>query len=150
MHFSFQIGIHRWCSSAQFVSLCPLILVWWTLRRLCNGYGISWQSPIGAWHCQFDVILPLETKLKLHKQPYFGILVCIFLTKITQNLYKASNGTEKIICVSNFKNNVIDVWINKTKKIIQPPLYTCCRIFTCSLSHHRMGFQKTVALCHSI
>ena len=34
---------------------------------------------------------------------------------MTQNLCKASNGTEKIICVSNFKNSVIGIWINKTK-----------------------------------
>ena len=35
--------------------------------------------------------------------------------EMTQTFCKSSNGTEKIICFNNFKNNVIDIWIIKTK-----------------------------------
>jgi len=45
--FNIQImyAYHYWYSSTQFVSLYPLMLVWWILSRLCDGFGMSWQSP---------------------------------------------------------------------------------------------------------
>ena len=91
--------------------------------RLCGGFCQDYavdleyfdKVQIGAWSSQFDAILPLENRLKLHKYSIFWNPCMHFLVEMTQNLCKASNGTEKIICVSNFKNNVIEVWISKTK-----------------------------------
>ena len=42
--FFFQIEIHCWWSSTQFVSLCPLMSIWWSLSRLCSEFDMSWQS----------------------------------------------------------------------------------------------------------
>ena len=75
------------------------------------GYKVQ----IGAWLCQFDAIIPLENKLKLHKHSIFENPCMHILAEMTQNLYKASSGTKKLNCVSNFKNNEINVWINKSK-----------------------------------
>ena len=60
-------------------------------------------------------ILPLGNKLKRHKKSIFWNPCMYVLTEMTETLNKACNGTEKLTFASNFKNNVINIWINKTK-----------------------------------
>ena len=99
LRLSFQITIHCWCSSAQFVSFCPLVSVWWTLSRLFGGFLDKVQ--IGAWPYQF-VVIPLENKSKWHKHFIFWNPSMHVLAKMTRTLYKASNGNQKLAYASNF------------------------------------------------
>jgi len=76
---------------------------------------MSWQRP--NWSMTMSVWCHTTTgkQIKVTQALHIWNPCMHFLVEMTQNLYKEYNGTEKIICVRNFKNNVIDVWINKTK-----------------------------------
>ena len=93
------------------MSLCPLMSVWWTLSKLWGGSSISWQS--SNW--SMNLLVWCHTTPGKHntKHSIFGNPCMHFLLEMTQNLCKASKGIEKLIYVGNFKNNEIEVLINK-------------------------------------